>query len=223
MRPWGRRAVALAGLSCTVASMLCVAAAGLADTFKTEVDLTTRDIGSKETTLGDVVADAMRDATRADIAFIDASAFEESVTIPRGSASTADVLKTLSYKSDDLFVMKLTGDQVRAAVGHGLFLYPKFNSAFLQISGMSIVINPDADGEKRLVSVKVDGAAIEPAKTYKVAMRAPLANGGLAYSKIWKTAEKKDADRTLERAITDYLAGHRSLTKGDDRIANRGK
>lgn len=224
MRPYGRRSVALVGLIGAMAFPLCVAAAGLPDTPRsTDVDLTTKEIGMKETVLGDVVADAIRTNAQADVALIDASAFEEQVTVPRGKFTDADLLKALSYKSDNIFVLKLTGEQLRLALEHGLFLYPKFNSAFLQFSGMTVTVNAEGGADKHVVGVRVNGDALENSKIYAVAMRAPLANGGLAYSKIWKNSAKKDTGKTLEAAITSYLSDHPTITKGDDRLVTKGK
>jgi 5'-nucleotidase/UDP-sugar diphosphatase len=224
MRPFGRRSVALVGLIGTMAFSLCVAAAGSADTLKsTDAELTTKEIGLKENVLGDVVADAMRAGAKADVALIDASAFEEQVSVPKGKFANADLLKALSYKSDTIFVLKLTGEQLRTALEHGLFLYPKFNSAFLQFSGMTVTVNIDGGADKHVVAVKVNGETLENGKTYSVAMRAPLANGGLAYSKVWKNSEKKDTQKTLESAITTYLNDHPTVTKGEERLVTKGK
>jgi 2',3'-cyclic-nucleotide 2'-phosphodiesterase (5'-nucleotidase family) len=222
MRPFGRRSVALVGLIGTMAFSLC--AAGSADTQRsTDVELTTKEIGLKENVLGDLVADAIRASAKADVGLIDASAFEDQVTLPKGKFTDADLLKALSYKSDDIYVLKLTGEQLRQALEHGLFLYPKFNSAFLQFSGMTVAVNPEGGAEKHVVSVKVNGDTLENNKTYTVAMRAPLANGGLAYSRIWKNSDKKDTQQTLEAAINTYLNDHPTVTKGEDRLVTKGR
>jgi 5'-nucleotidase/UDP-sugar diphosphatase len=224
MRPFGRRSVALVGLIGTMAFSLCVAAAGSAETaMSTDVELTTKEIGLKENVLGDLVADAMRASAKADVALIDASAFEEQVSVAKGKFVSADLLKALSYKSDNIFVLKLTGEQLRTALEHGLFLYPKFNSAFLQFSGMTVTVNADGGADKHVVGVKVNGDTLDNAKSYTVAMRAPLANGGLAYSKVWKNSEKKDTGKTLEVAIKAYANDHPSVTKGEDRLVTKGK
>lgn len=223
MRPLGRRAVALAGLIGAMAGSLCAAAAGIADTYKTEVELTTKNVGSKESNLGNIVADAMRAAAKTDIAIIPASAFNET-TIAKGSFTPADVLRALENKSDTIVIVKLTGDQIVHAMQHSLYLYPKLNnSSFLQTSGLTITVNPDADKEKKLVSVKLGDDALEAGKTYKVAMPAPLANGALAYFKFWKKENiDKDTEKTLEKAVTDYLSDHKTITKGDERLVAKG-
>ncbi len=224
MRPFGRRSVVLVGLIGTMAFSLCVAAAGsVAISNSTDVELTTKEIGLKESVLGNVVADAIRASAKADVALIDASAFEEQVSVPKGRFTDSDLLKALSYKSDNIFVLKLTGEQLRQALEHGLFLYPKFNSAFLQFSGMTVTVNSEGGAEKHVVSIRVNGDALESGKTYSVAMRAPLANGGLAYSKVWKNSDKKDTQKTLEAAITAYLSDHSTITKGEGRLVNKGR
>src|SRR5262245_28134540 len=57
-------------------------------------DLTTRYVKSEESNLGDIVADAIRDAAKTDVAFIAASSFEE-ITIKKGPTSAGDILKSL--------------------------------------------------------------------------------------------------------------------------------
>jgi 2',3'-cyclic-nucleotide 2'-phosphodiesterase (5'-nucleotidase family) len=218
MKPWGRRTVVLAGLLGLLALSQCPAAVGSADSIRTEVELSTKDADSKESALANVVADAIRGSAKSDAAFIAASSFNE-VTLPKGTVGAADILKALEYKDDSIVLVKLTGDQITRALEHGLYLYPRSNSGFLQVSGLVVTINPNGEKERRVVSVKIDGDPLETGKTYHVAMPAPLANGALAYFKIWnKTAIEKDTNKTLETAIRAYLSDRKTITKGDDRL-----
>jgi 2',3'-cyclic-nucleotide 2'-phosphodiesterase (5'-nucleotidase family) len=218
MRPSGRRPVALVGLFGTMALMLCVAAAGFADTLKAEVELTTKEVGSKECVLGDIIADAIKASAKTDAAFIAADYFNE-VTIPKGNTSTAEVLKALEARSDTIAIVKLTGEQISRAMERSLYLYPKSNSGFLHFSGLTVTFNPAAEADKRVVSIKVNGEALENSKTYRVAMPSPLAKGGLSYFKVWKSSDiEKDTEKTVESAVTSYLSDHKTLTKGEDRL-----
>jgi|SRR5579871_5508987 len=225
MWPWGRRAVALIGLIGAIALPLCVATARgvarseFADTLKTEVELTTKEVGAKESLLSDVVADAIKTSAKSDAAFIAATSFNETTTIPKGNFKPDDLLNALEYKSENIVLVKLTGDQINRAMEHGLMLAPKSNSAFLQFSGLVVTINPNAAAGKRVVSVKVNGDSLENAKTYKVAMPEPLAKGGLAYFKIWKQSDiDKDTEKSVESAVKSYLNDHKTITKGDERL-----
>jgi len=225
----GRQAFALLGAMSAAAMMLLVIPSGRADTIKPDGELTTKEIGTKESQLGQIVADALRETAKSDIAFIAASSFTESVTLSKTKVETADILKALDFKSDAIRVVKLTGAQIRKAMEHSLYLYPKTNSGFLQFSGMKVTVNPDAEKDGRVVSITVDGEPLKNDKTYRVAMPAPLADGALAYSKIWKKndvdkdADKELKDQTLETAITAFLSSKKTLPKGDERLVIKGK
>ncbi|HZO88287.1 MAG TPA: 5'-nucleotidase [Chthonomonadaceae bacterium] len=223
MKSLGRRAVALLSLLGAMAPSLCAPAVGSAQTYRTDVELTTKEAGKKEVTLGNLVADAIRAAAKSDVAIIAASSFNET-TLPKGSFTAQDVLRAVDGKDDTIVLVKLTGDQLLRALEHGLYVYPISNSGFLQFSGMTVTFNPSAEKERRVVSVKIDGELLQPGKTYKVAMPAPLANGALAYFKIWKKSDiEKDTDKTLESAIIAYLNEHKTITKADERLVARGR
>lgn len=187
--------------------------------FRSEVELTTREIDSRENVLGGLVADAIREVAHADAAFIAASSFAEIPALPRGNVSIESVLKALDFRSDSVLVVKLTGQQIVRALEHGLYLYPKPNSGFLQFSGLTVTIQPEAEKEGRVVSVKVGGSPLDLERTYRVAMPAPLANGALAYFKIWKKSDiETDTKVTLEEAVTRHLRTRKTVTRGDERL-----
>lgn len=183
-------------------------------------DLSTRNVRTDESNLADVIADALRAVERTDAALISASSFTD-VTIPKGPASTADLLKSLEYQDDSIVVVKLTGAQIRKALEHGLTLLPQKNSAFLQVSGIAASIDAGADKDKRVSALRVGGSAVRDDRVYTVSMPSPLANGALGYFKVW---EKKNVDhdtnKSVGQAVTDYLATVRSVgSKGEDRLA----
>lgn len=191
-------------------------------TLQVASELTTKNVRSEESNLADLVADAIRSVDKCDIALMPAIGFTETV-LPKGSATTDDVLKALEYRNDMVVLVKLTGDQIRRALEHGLALLPQKNPAFLQVSGLSVTVDPSADRSKRVSSVKVGKDALQDSKTYVVAMPSPLANGALAYFKIWsKTDISKETTRTVEEAVTGYLAKQKTIgQKGEERIAFR--
>ena len=221
MRPFGRQTVALVGLFGVIALIPGTGTFAQADTLKADVELTTKDIGSKESVVGDLVADAIRAAVKCDAAFVAADYFNE-VTIAKGSLSNSDILRGLVMPGDTISIVKLSGDQIQRGMERSLFLHPKFNSGFLQVSGLVVTFRPDAD--KRVISVKINGEALETSKIYHVAMPTPLAKGGLAYFKIWKASDiVKETDKTLQLAVNSYLADHKTINKGEERLVAKGK
>jgi 5'-nucleotidase / UDP-sugar diphosphatase len=212
--------IALIGLTGVLAILpVSRASAQPPEAVRTEVEISTKEINAKENVLGAFVADAIRASAKADAAFIDASSFVDVGTLPKGNVSGANILKALESKSDSIVLVKLTGAQILKALEHSLYLYPKPNSGFLQFSGLTVTANPNAERETRVVSVKVGGDPLDPNKTYKVAMPAPLANGALGYFKIWKKSDIiEDTKKTLEAAVTATLREKKTLTKGDERL-----
>ncbi len=211
---------------CAGALAWCAGAAqtqGLATQDRAEVEISTKDVGSRETGIGDLVADAMRSMAHADVALISASEFTDA-TIHTGQFAPAEVLHALTYTGDEIVVMRLTGDQIERALQHSLYLYPGYNSGFLQFSGLTVTFNPNGDKERHIVSVRIDDAALESGKAYHVAMPAPLANGALAYFKFWKKSEvERSTGKTLEAAVTTYLSEHKTVGKGEERLVARAK
>lgn len=202
-------------------ALLTVAAAGagLRAAVQVAAELTTKNARTEESNLADVLADAIRDVDHSDAAFIQASALAD-VTIPKGNATADDFLKALEYRDDSVVIVKLTGAQIRLALEHALELYPQKSPTFLQVSGMTVDIDGSADRDKRVTGVRVGGSAVQPGKTYTVAMPSPLANGALGYFRIWdKKAIDHDTNKTMGQAVTDYVSGARTVgTKGEDRL-----
>jgi 2',3'-cyclic-nucleotide 2'-phosphodiesterase (5'-nucleotidase family) len=219
------------GLRIAVASGLLLAAAwtarsAYADLFpaapiQVATELSTRNVRTDESSLANVIVDAVRDVEKTDAAFIAASSFTD-VTIPKGPAAAEDFLKSLEYRDDNIVVVKLTGAQIRRALEHGLTLLPQKNSAFLQVSGISAAIDAGAEKDKRVTSLRIAGSPENATRTYTVAMPSPLANGALGYFKVWDKAKAVDHDtnKPVGQAVTDYLASVRSIgAKGEERLA----
>ena len=199
----------------------CAAQAAKPPKLEVASELTTRNARSEESSLGDLVADSVRNVEGSDIAFLPASSFAE-ITIPKGSASIDEVLKVLAFKSHTVVIVNLTGLQVRQALAHGLALVPQRNSAFPHVSGLSASIDPGQEGIKRVVSVKVGGSAIDDKKIYTVAMPSILADGALTYYKVWRKGDtdQHDTGKTLEQALTDYLKGKKVIgDRTEERLA----
>ncbi len=209
------------------AAVLTVCASGVlcADTYRSDVELSNREIAMRQVPLGDLVADAVRASAHADAALVPASAFSEtSMTLARGGFALGDALKSLEYKSETIAIVKLTGEQIRAALENSLYQYPVRSNALLQTSGLLVSFSASAPSGRRVTSVKINGADAQPGKTYRVAMPISLANGGNAYFKYWKKSDtEKDTGVTLEAALTAYLNDHKTIAKGEDRLVASSK
>jgi 2',3'-cyclic-nucleotide 2'-phosphodiesterase (5'-nucleotidase family) len=216
----GLTAIALAAARTGAGSLPAAPSTVAAAPIQVLNELSTRNVRTEESNLADIIVDAIRDVEKTDAALIAASSFTD-VVIAKGTTTPADILKALEYQDDNIVVVKLTGAQLRRALEHGLTLLPQKNSAFLQVSGIGASIDPGAEKDKRVTALRVGGSAVKDTATYTVAMPSPLANGALGYFKIWdKKAIDHDTNKTLGRAVNDFLAGVRSVgAKGEERLA----
>lgn len=204
------------------ACLLLVFAAARADTVQVVNELTTKNVGSEESNLADVIVDALRDVENTDAALHIAASFVET-TVGKGTADTEDILKALKYRDDPVVIVRLSGAQLKKALEHGLARYPNRNVAFLQVSGLTVTIDPSEEAGKRVVSVRIGGAPVRDARSYTIAMPSPLANGGVGYYKIWGATDiDHTTSVTVEQAVTNYLRKNKTIgQKGEERLVFR--
>ena len=134
-----------------------------------------------ETNLADLVADAYRDQSGADVCVINGGAVR--VSIEKGDITYGDILSVHPF-GNYMCVVEATGQQILDALEWGCRSVPDENGAFLQVSGMSYEVHSEivnsfetdenglctSIGENRRVqNVKVGDEALDPEKTYTVA------------------------------------------------------
>lgn len=166
--------------------------------------LTTANIRETETEAGNIVADAVRAAAGAEIAFVPAAAFrpQVSLTRPVTGESAAGLVEPAT---DAVVVLSLRGAQVLAALERAVSFAPQPSAGFLQVSGVRFVYDASKPGGKRVTSATVGGAALDAARVYKVATTKPLANGQQGYFQIWdKDQISGDSGKTLASALAEF-------------------
>ena len=140
-----------------------------------------RMIRRAETNLGDFCADAYRDQSGADIAFVNGGGIRDS--IPAGDITLRAVFNVHPY-GNSLCMIEVTGQQLLDALEWGARSIPGENGGFLQVSGLSYEIDSGVptpcvadvngmfalvSGERRVKNVRVGDAPIDPEKTYTLA------------------------------------------------------
>lgn len=199
-------------------SLSAVSAAPLASKGKDTVQVQTTLDGAgsalRETNLGDLVADAVRQTGGAEIALVPASEITD-VSIPAGSIAPAEIVHALRYaddSSDTVVVLNLTGAQLRKAVERGVSRVPQPFAGFLQVSGLQVRYDASASQDKRVSLVGAGGSEIAAAKTYKVAVTRPIADGGLGYFQVWDKGDiAENTSQPIAQSLANYLAAHKSI------------
>ena len=163
---------------------LIVAASG-------QVQATIQRADTMRTAVGQEMADVLVEASGAAVAFMPSEFIEDDVL-------TSSLEDALQYPTDDLAVVKLTGDQIDKALERAISLHPSSNPAFLYVSGMTVTFDKSAAVGSRVSSVKIGNAAISGASVYRVAMPNRMARGGLGYFTVWD----KDAIEQVMEGVT---------------------
>lgn len=152
---------------------------------------------NQEVQVGQSIADIFRSASGADVALV-ASGF---LSPTRDTKNLAD---TFQFPSDELWLVSLTGKQLNEAFDRSLSFYPEPCTDMLYFSGAEVTFQSGRTVKTKVVSVTVGGAPLDLGKTYKVALPASLARGGLSYFSLWNFQKP---EKVVSPAISKLLDG----------------
>ncbi len=134
---------------------------------------------TRETNLGDLVADMMREAAGADVALINGGTIRAG--IPAGPVSVGAIYNVLPF-DNWLISFAITGRELREALETGVSRVEVRDGGFPQVSGMSYAFDPRAPAGSRVTAVSVGGAPLEETRRYVLATHDFLAAGGNGYT-----------------------------------------
>ena len=184
---------------------------------KTTLALDARQARVSECSLGDLVADAARTAVGAQLALVQASQMRAQM-IPAGEVTRKALTGALLYPDELIVLVELPGAQLQAALERGLSMLPKQSTAFLQVSGLSVVFRSEAEADQRVAEVRVEGESLSPSKRYRAAMPASLAKGALGYFRIFNGLKPKETGPALGEALCDYVRAMRTVSPASGRL-----
>ena len=182
-------------------------------------------VRGEESAMGDLIADAMRAATGADVAIANGGGIRADRTYDAGTVLTRrDILTELPFGNVTVLT-EITGQQLLSALENGFSQVEKGAGRFPQISGMTVVYDPSAPAGSRVVSVKVDGQPLDLNKVYKVAVNDYILAGGDGYKSLGggHVLINKANGNLLANDVIDYIARTGKITaKVDGRIKTVG-
>ena len=150
---------------------------------KTDVALDSRSVTVRagEAAIGNLVADAIRAATEAEIVVTNGGSIRANRLYPAGTVLTRrDVLSELPFGNTTVLV-ELTGAQVKAFLENGVSQIANPSGRFPQVSGLRLTVDRAAPAGQRVSAVTQDGAPLDPARTYRVGSNNFLFAGGDGY------------------------------------------
>ncbi len=193
----------------------------------TDVPLDSRRnvVRAEESAVGNLIADAMRAATGADIGLTNGGGIRADRTYDAGTVLTRrDILTELPFGNVTV-VTELPGSQILAALENGVSQVEKGAGRFPQVSGMSFAFDPSAPAGSRVSEVMVGGAPIEMDKLYRVATNDYMLGGGDGYSALGggKVIVNAANGNLMANDVIEYIASTGKVTVGvEGRIKNLG-
>ncbi len=137
------------------------------------------NVRTGETNLGNLITDAMRKSTGADIAFTNGGGIRAS--IDEGDITFEEIITAFPF-TNTLAVIEVTGAELKAALEHGVDLYPEQAGHFPHVSGMTYKFDAGKAVGNRVVEVSIGKEALDETKTYKLVTNDFLAAGGDGYT-----------------------------------------
>ena len=172
-----------------------------------ELDTRRLSVRTVETNFGNLVADATREATGADLAITNGGGIRGDRTYPAGTTLTRrDVLSELPFGNRTV-LLEVTGQQVLDALENGFSQVEERAGRFPQVSGMTVTYDPTAPAGQRVREVLVGDRPLDPAATYTLATNDYMAGGGDGYAVFKGTRQLIDpaAARLMATQVMEYI------------------
>lgn len=151
---------------------------------ETALDSRRNVVRGEESAMGNLIADAIRETTGADIAIMNGGGIRADRTYDPGTKLTRrDILTELPFGNKTVLTV-LPGSQVLAALENGVSQVEKGAGRFPQVSGMTFVYDPSAPAGSRVSEVMVGGQPLDLNKTYKLATNDYVLGGGDGYAAL---------------------------------------
>jgi 2',3'-cyclic-nucleotide 2'-phosphodiesterase (5'-nucleotidase family) len=171
-------------------------------------------VRSREAAIGNLIADAVRDAVKADIAIVNGGGIRGNKEYPAGAEiSRRDVLSELPFGNRTV-KLEVTGETVLAALENGVSEAENSGGRFPQVSGLTFTADLREPKGQRISNVKIAGKPLEKTATYTLAANDYLFSGGDGYVML-KNAKPllgvRDA-RLMANDVMAYIAARKTVS-----------
>ena len=174
-----------------------------------------------EATIGNLITEAMRFVSDADIAMQNPGGMR--ANLAEGEITRGAIYDIMPF-DNTIVTERLTGDEVKLALEQGLR-----GERITQVSGIRYTVDLSRPAGSRVTALAMaDGTPIEPAKLYKVAVNNFMASGGDNFDVLANGREKTDTGLLIRGAMEAYVrdrckAGGTLDIRTDGRITEAGR
>ena len=148
------------------------------------LDSRTATVRTREAAIGNIVADAMRAAARADVAITNGGGIRGGKLYAANTPiSRRDVLAELPF-GNRVVTVEIDGRALKAAIENGLSQLPNASGRFPQVSGLVVEADLKRPAGSRITAIKVGDAPLDESRIYRVATNDFMARGGDGYAML---------------------------------------
>lgn len=179
---------------------------------KTTIELDSKRsiVRGQESSIGDLIADALKEQNQADIALINGGSIRGDRIYPAGTSITLkDIYMELPFDNVGV-VINIKGEDLLLALEHGFSAIPRLDGRFPQISGMTVVYNPLRPAYQRIENVKIGNDNLDKNKIYRLATTDFLLDGGDGYEMLKKAQiiVSPQFGQLVINSVMNYLQQH---------------
>jgi 2',3'-cyclic-nucleotide 2'-phosphodiesterase (5'-nucleotidase family) len=172
---------------------------------------------SEKCTLGNLIADSMREIGNGDIAIKNAGSIR--TDLQKGNITFKDILNVLPYSSE-IVVKEVLGKDILDALEFGVRFLPDKSPKFPQVSGIKFHVNIyhkssvqvddhdtfiNVNGSRRVSNIKVNGKKLNLEKKYKIVLDNFVSNGGDGFSMFSKYEDYTTTSNVDNEVLMKYI------------------
>jgi 2',3'-cyclic-nucleotide 2'-phosphodiesterase (5'-nucleotidase family) len=177
-----------------------------------------------EAAIGSLIADAIRNATGAEVGLMNGGGIRGDRTYDAGHRFTRrDVMTELPFGNVTV-LLELKGSDLLEALENGVSRVEERQGRFPQVSGVRFAYDPARPAMHRITEVTVNGQPLDPNRMYKVATLDFMQEGGDGFTSLVRgrvLIDKSAGGMTASQVIA-YIAERRTIDAAvDGRITRR--
>lgn len=185
---------------------------------KTSVEMDTRraSIRTMETAFGNLVADASRAATGADIGLANGGGIRGDTVYAAGTDLTRKTILTELPFGNATVKLELSGAVLRDVLEHGVSGVEETQGRFPQVSGLTYSFDASKPVGSRIVDVTVGGKPLDDNATYTLATNDYVGGGGDGYGMLRQAKVVIDgiSGGLLAGQVIDYVESRGTISTG---------
>jgi 2',3'-cyclic-nucleotide 2'-phosphodiesterase (5'-nucleotidase family) len=179
------------------------------------LDATRSGVRTTESNFGNLIADASRAFTNADVALVNGGGIRTDQMYGPGQLTRRDIQAVLPF-GNVVITVEVSGADLVAALENGVSEVEKTSGRFPHISGATYKYDPAAPAGARILEVIVGGQALDPAKMYVVAINDFIGSGGDGYE-VFANAPRRLSEAggpLLANVVMDYVTQQGTISPG---------